>query len=327
MMTIEKPETDQVCLWHLLVRHCVWQVCCSVQSVSVQSVSDLKSKLPEYMTPADARKEAEVIKQQVKYVFLWMYKYTPQACKYSVAHKYTFHVIHIPHCIIHVCIVIRIHIVHLTGHLAYYSGLIQCSSHFKSIDTFSFFYSAFSSSLRMVHLLHWEACRLVMSLPVTWIHCSQNTVSWFTQHACMLLLPVCFLQCCRKWNVDMYLSVVFIGCSCCSFNPCKLPASSCGCWVLFKANCLSFCGSFWSVRFVYSTRNKFYLIGCFSLHTKFVCSIISVLCLQTLFVLLMCTNNCVSNLCCINWLTGGYQLLVLGNVVILFTKVQISNCL
>ena len=35
-------------------------------SVSVQPVSDLKSKLPEYMTPADARKEAEVIKQQVK---------------------------------------------------------------------------------------------------------------------------------------------------------------------------------------------------------------------------------------------------------------------
>ena len=125
----------------------------------------------------------------------------------------------------------------------------------------------------------------------------------------------------------MYLSVVFISCSCCSFNPCKLPLAAVGGWVLFKANCLSFCGSFWSIRSVYSTRNKFYLIGCFRLHTKFVCSIISVLCLQTLFVLLMCTNNCVSNLCCINWLTGSYQLLVLGNVVILFTKVQISNCL
>ena len=125
----------------------------------------------------------------------------------------------------------------------------------------------------------------------------------------------------------MYLSGVFIGCSCCFFNPCKLPLAAVGGWVLFKANCLSFCGSFWSIRFVYSTRNKFYLIGCFRLHTKFVCSIISVLCLQTLFVLLMCTNNCVSNLYCINWLTGNYQLLVLGNVVILFTKLQISNCL
>ena len=52
-----------------------------------------------------------------------------------------------------------------------------------------------------------------------------------------------------------------------------------GGWVLFKANCLSFCGSFRSIRFVYSTRNKFYLIGCFRLHTKFVCSIILVLCL------------------------------------------------
>ena len=65
MMMIEKPETDQVYMWHLHVTRRWWPVCCSVQSVSVQPVLDLRSKLPEYMTPADARKEAEVIKQQV----------------------------------------------------------------------------------------------------------------------------------------------------------------------------------------------------------------------------------------------------------------------
>ena len=137
MMMIEKPETDQVGMWHLHVRCCVWPVCCSMQSsVSVQPISDLRSKLPEYMTPADARKEAEVIKQQVKYVFCECTNIHHKHVNILWPQKYTFHVIHIPHCIIHVCIAVRIHIVHWTGHLAYYSGLIQCSSHFKSIDTF-----------------------------------------------------------------------------------------------------------------------------------------------------------------------------------------------
>ena len=40
-----------------------------MQLAPVQPVSDLMSKLPEYMTPADARKEAEVIKQQVKNMY------------------------------------------------------------------------------------------------------------------------------------------------------------------------------------------------------------------------------------------------------------------
>ena len=51
-------------------------------------------------------------------------------------------------------------------------------SHFNTIDTPPLFYSAFSSSFRkvpLVNTLHWEACKLVMPLPVTWVHCSWNT--------------------------------------------------------------------------------------------------------------------------------------------------------
>ena len=176
---IGKPETDQVCMWHLHVRSCVWQVCCSVQSVPVQPVSDLRSKLPEYMTPADARKEAEVIKHQVKCVF-WDWECT------NIYHK-------------HVNVVNKKMHLSCNSHTRIYCGQevivflywsfnpllkaliysVVSLSYFSNIETSPFFYFPFSSSLRMVPLvntLHSETYRLVMKLPVTWVHCSQNTV-------------------------------------------------------------------------------------------------------------------------------------------------------